>query len=101
MNGLIRNITNHSQNIISHVIEYGLRKFQLSNIKRDLIHFKISITKRVMKKRKSGKVTFSHMYGYLPMIHMQCILNHFYQKSINKNEFLFKNTFFLSHLNKL
>ena len=34
MNGLIRNITNHSQNIISHLIEWSLQKFQLSNIKK-------------------------------------------------------------------
>ena len=80
MNDLSRNITNNLQNITNHVIKWSLQKFLLSNIKNSLIGFKISITKRVIQKRKLSRVTFSHNYGCFSMIHIQCILNYFYQR---------------------
>ena len=72
MNGIIMSITNNSQNIINHLIKWYLRKFQLSNIKRGLKGFKISIIKRIMQKRMSSRVTFSDSYGYVAFLWCAC-----------------------------
>ena len=70
MNGLIRNITNHSQKY-NKSRNLMRTKVLVKQNKKGLLGFKISITKRVMQKRKLSGVTFSHGYGCLAMVCMQ------------------------------